>query len=284
MTSIHRLPDCLNTPLLRTLLEIAERASELVLEVYATSFDVEMKGFDDPVTVADKRANEFICEALRGAFPGCPIVAEESDPAVYGDYRHAERIFFVDPVDGTREFVKRTGEFVVMLGCVEEQHAIAGVILAPTDQVRWAGQRGLGAHCARRDEPFCPISPSSLTELSRGRVLVSRAQGDAEAELIRAALGAPNLVAMGSAGLKGASVADGSADAYVARRYAGKRWDACAPDAIVSAAGGIFSDSKGEPIDYRTADLRNSRGLVATNQRTHAELIRRLNATLPEPC
>lgn len=284
MTSIHRLPDSLSTPLLSQLLEIAERAAKIVLEVYETHFDVEMKGPNDPVTTADRLANALICEALHDAFPGCPIVAEESDPAVYGDYRHAERIFFVDPVDGTREFVKRTGEFVVMLGCVEENQAVAGVILAPTTQTRWVGQLGLGAACALREQAFRPMTPSNLTELSQGTVLVSRAQGDTEADQIRAALGAPNLVAMGSAGLKGASVADGTADAYVARRYAGKRWDACAPDAVVSAAGGLFSDSKGDPIDYRTADLRNHRGLVAANRRTHAELIQRLNAVLPEPC
>lgn len=284
MTSTHRLPDSLRTPLLTQLLDIAEQAAKIVLEVYETAFDVEMKGPNDPVTTADRRANALICAALHDAFPGCPIVAEESDPACYGDYRNAERIFFVDPVDGTREFVKRTGEFVVMLGCVEDNVASAGVILAPTTQTRWVGQVGKGAARALAGAEFRAIVPSSLTELSQGRVLVSRAQGDAEADQIRAALGAPNLVAMGSAGLKGAAVADGTADAYVARRYAGKRWDACAPDAIVSAAGGIFSDSKGTPIDYRTADLRNHRGLVAANRRTHSELISRLNSVLPEPC
>jgi 3'(2'), 5'-bisphosphate nucleotidase len=237
-----------------------------------------MKGPDDPVTLADRRANQFICDALRQCFPGCPIVAEESEPSAYGDYRHAERVFFVDPVDGTREFVRRTGEFVVMLGCVEENRAHASVILAPTTGIRWIGERGLGAARARKDEPFAPITPSSLTRIPEGRVLVSRAQGNEEADKLRELLGSPLLVPFGSAGLKGAAVADGTADAYVARHYAGKRWDACAPDALVSAAGGTFTDSTGAPIDYRSEDLRNHLGLVAANPELHPQLIARLAA------
>lgn len=268
----------LASPLLGPMLEIAEQAAKIVLEVYEGHFDVEMKGPDDPVTLADRRANQFICEALRDYFPGCPIVAEESDPAVYGDYRRAERVFFVDPVDGTREFVRRTGEFVVMLGCVEDRLAHAAVILAPTSSTRWIGQRGLGAARARGPEPFTTICPTALTGLEAGTVLVSRSQGSDEAELLRELLGSPKLVPIGSAGLKGAAVADGTADAYVARRYAGKRWDACAPDALVSAAGGTFTDSTGAPIDYRSADLHNRLGLVAANPELHPTVIARLAA------
>jgi 3'(2'), 5'-bisphosphate nucleotidase len=281
--STPELPAHLATPLLRTLLEIARQAAEVVREIYEGAYDVEMKGPDDPVTTADKRANQIICDALRQAFPACPVVAEESEPTAYGDYRRAERFFLVDPVDGTREFVKRTGEFVVMLGCVEEHRATAGVIWSPTDGTRWAGLLGEGAVRAEADGPFRAISPSDLPEFADGTVLVSRAQGESEAARIREALGCTNLVAMGSAGLKGAAVADGRANAYVARKYAGKRWDACAPDAIVSAAGGLFSDSRGTPIDYRSEDLRNQFGLVASGERTHATIIARLNRGAPKP-
>lgn len=265
--------ELLENSLLRTLLTIAEDAATLVLEVYEGTFDVEMKGPDDPVTIADKRANTLICDALRQAFPGCPIVAEESEPTAFGDYRHAERVFFVDPVDGTREFVKRTGEFVVMIGCVDNGRPSAGVIWSPIDAVRWVGLVGTGAVKGDKNGHYVPIAPRRLEDVRQRRVLVSRAQRDDENQLLRSALGGPSLIAMGSAGLKGAAVADGSADAYVAPRYAGKRWDACAPDAIVSAAGGIFSDSTGAPIDYRSADLRNHLGLVATHRAHHGELI-----------
>lgn len=266
------------SPLLDQLVEIAGRAAELVLEVYAGAFEVELKGPDDPVTTADRRANQLICDALRDRFPECPIVAEESDSSSYGDYRRAPRVFFVDPVDGTREFVRRTGEFVVMIGCVEESRAVAGVIWAPTTATVWVGQCGIGAMRRRGSQPFEPIAPAPTSDLGGARLLVSRAQNNEETESLRTLLKLPSVIAMGSAGLKGAAVADGSADGYVAPEYAGKRWDACAPDAIVSAAGGVFTDATGAPIDYRSEDLVNRHGLVAANVGLHRGIIQSLNS------
>lgn len=264
------------SPMLRCLLEITEQAAAGVLATYGGEFEVELKGPDDPVTIADRQANKLICDALIAAFPGCPIVAEESDPDVYGDYRHAPRCFFVDPVDGTREFVRRTGEFVVMIGCVEDGKATAGIIWAPTSDTVWIGELGHGAFRREGRGEFCPVRPSSIAVTTQARLLVSRAQQRHEAEALQQQLTVPWVTALGSAGLKGAAVADGSADAYVAPQYAGKLWDACAPDAIVSAAGGVFTDRDGKAIDYTNADLVNRRGLVAANPILHRELIQRL--------
>lgn len=265
------------SPLLDRLAEIASLAASLVLEIYRGDFAVELKGPDDPVTTADRRANDLICRALYDAFPGCPVVAEESETSAYGDYRHAEQVFFVDPVDGTREFVRKTGEFVVMIGCVQDTRAAAGVILAPTTSTLWAGERGFGALRRKNGETaFTAITPASTTELSASRLLVSRSQTRPEIEDLRSRLKLPELEAMGSAGLKGAAVADGTADGYVTQDYAGKRWDACAPDAIVSAAGGVFSDAFGQSIDYRSQDLVNRHGLVAANTALHRDIVRML--------
>jgi 3'(2'), 5'-bisphosphate nucleotidase len=268
MTTGSKLLDCL--------VEITEQAAAVVLGIYETSFAVELKGPGDPVTAADRRANQMICDALRDCFPGCPIVAEESDPSVFGDFRHAARTFFVDPVDGTREFVRRSGEFVVMIGCVEEQRASAGIIWAPTLDTVWIGELGLGAFRRGATKAFEPIRTAEKSTTASARLLVSRAQSGEETQSLQSRLKMPFADAMGSAGLKGAAVADGTADAYVAPRYAGKRWDACAPDAIVSAAGGVFSDGDGKAIDYRSSDLVNRRGLVVANAALHREIIARL--------
>ncbi len=266
------------SPLLDGLVEIAKSAAAVVLETYEAGFDVELKGPNDPVTTADRRANQLICDALRDLHPGCPVVAEESDPSVFGDFRHAQQVFFVDPVDGTREFVRHTGEFVVMIGCVQDGRAAAGVIWSPTLDTVWIGQLGLGAFRRTRTSAFVPVRPAARTSTSSARLLVSRAHSDEETRALQTRLAVPNVEAMGSAGLKGASVADGTADAYVAPRYAGKRWDACAPDAIVSAAGGVFTDSDGRAIDYRSEDLVNRRGLVAANATLHRQLIQKLGS------
>ncbi|MDQ2647643.1 MAG: 3'(2'),5'-bisphosphate nucleotidase CysQ, partial [Myxococcota bacterium] len=104
---------------LEILLQIAAAASVEVLRIYQTPFQVDYKGPADPVTEADRVANALICERLAEAFPDAAIVAEESAPESFANFREHERIFFVDPVDGTNEFVNRNGEFVVMIGAVE---------------------------------------------------------------------------------------------------------------------------------------------------------------------
>jgi 3'(2'), 5'-bisphosphate nucleotidase len=110
-------------------------AGRIVLEVYARDFSVDYKASGDPVTAADRRANALLIDRLGDAFPGVPIVAEESARAAYEGFREAERILFVDPLDGTREFVDRNGEFAVMVGLVEGSRAVAGVVHAPVAPV-----------------------------------------------------------------------------------------------------------------------------------------------------
>jgi len=265
------------TDVLEPMLEIANEAARLVLEIYETPFSVDFKGPKDPVTAADRRANELICGKLADAFPGVPIVAEESDPETFAGYQKKERIFFVDPLDGTTEFVGRNGEFVVMIGLVEGTVAQAGVIVAPAKDLAWAGLAGTGAWeiqgGARR-----AIRVSSTDELGQARVVSSRSHRSPTLERALAMLGGKELVPLGSAGLKGAEIASGRAEIYVGTGRAGKRWDACAVDALVTAAGGRFTDSFGGPIDYRSASLENDRGLLATNGKLHDRVI----ATLEE--
>jgi hypothetical protein len=114
--------------LLETLLAIARTVGEAVLDFYNRDTPVEYKGSRDPITPADRRSNRILVEGLNEAFPGIPVVAEESDPASFRDFDQAPRVFFVDPLDGTREFIDRNDEFAVMIGIVEGPGAIAGVV------------------------------------------------------------------------------------------------------------------------------------------------------------
>jgi 3'(2'), 5'-bisphosphate nucleotidase len=257
---------------------IAREAAVLIRQVYSTAFSVDFKAPDDPVTLADRRANELICDRLAALFPSVPIVAEESEPASFAGYRTAERIFFVDPLDGTREFVAKNGEFVVMIGLVEGERATAGVIHAPESGISWVGQVGQGAQQIGADGARQPICVSSVLALADARVVGSRSHRNPALEQALAALGARELLALGSAGLKAAAVAHGAADAYVAPHYAGKRWDACAADALITAAGGKLSNSLGEWFDYRAPALDNDRGIVASNGHVHEAILERLAA------
>lgn len=263
--------------LLQTLVRIAGHAGDLVIHSYRTTFDLKFKGPQDPVTSADCAANELICSELAKAFPGWPIVAEESDPQHFMGYQGAESVFFVDPIDGTQEFVDHTDEFVVMIGLVQRGQAVAGVIHSPVTGQFWLGEVGRGAFkLAAPGADAEAIHVRSQKDLSLSRILVSRGRRQETLEGPVARLGAAALDSVGSAGLKAALVAEGHADAYVAPHRAGKRWDACAPDAVVSAAGGAVSDALGQPIDYNGASLANDRGMVVSNKELHGLILQRM--------
>lgn len=261
---------------LETLAESAAVAARLVREIYEQDFAVEVKPSRDPVTAADRQSNALLERRLRDAFPGVPVVSEESNPLSFGDFRRAERVLFVDPLDGTQEFIDRNGEFVVMIGLVAGPGAVAGVIHAPVSGVAWIGGVGLGAWRVDPAGPWVPVHVSATRDLGQARAVASRSHRSLRLERTLAALGVREVRSMGSAGLKGAQVAEGLAEAYVHPGAGLKRWDVCAVDALVTAAGGRISDVAGAPIDYRADSLTCQRGLVASNGLTHEAILARL--------
>jgi 3'(2'), 5'-bisphosphate nucleotidase len=258
-------------------LEAAREASALIMGVYAAPFDVEYKAKDDPVTRADKEANALLVERLSRAFPGLPIVAEESDPASYAAYKGADAAWFVDPLDGTREFVARNGEFAVMLGLAERGRATLGVIVAPAWNRAFVGVVGEGAWEVAPDGALTPIHVTTRPTLAGASVVVSRSRAPARVEAFVASLGdggAARAVPHGSSGLKGVLVATGVHDVYLQPGRAGMRWDACATEALVIAAGGKCTEASGAPFDYANDEIVNARGLVATNGLLHDAVLR----------
>jgi 3'(2'), 5'-bisphosphate nucleotidase len=266
----------MNEAELATLVGISAEAAELVRGIYERPFEVEYKAPRDPVTAADRQANELICQRLETAFPGVPVVAEESAPEAFAGFRNSDRIFFVDPVDGTREFVARNGEFVVMIGVVEGDRAVASVMHAPATGICWVGLVGFGAFELSPGGSRRAIHVSETAELAEACIVSSRSHRTNELEHALGLLGAKSILKQGSAGLKGARVALAEADAYVAPHYAGQLWDVCPTDALVHAAGGRTSDAYGQAVDYRAKTLRNERGVVASNGRIHDTIIERL--------
>ena len=270
---------------LTKLLAMARGASEIVMSVYAEAdVGAEMKGPNDPVTRADKEANAFILAQLAIDLPGIPVVAEESNPALFHGFEASPVALFVDPVDGTRDFIAKTGEFCVMIGLAEEGRATVGVVLCPV----FAGKRrtygaaeGIGAFLFP-DPPDggarTPIHVATETELTRVRCAVSRFHRSKSVDAKLTALGVRELVPIGSSGIKGVQIANGELELYAhPSRGKVKLWDACAPDAIIRAAGGLLTDAKGIPFDYRGA-VAQGEGTVAGNPTLHAEAVRRFLA------
>jgi len=192
--------------------ELARRAGKAILEVYASRFTVRFKGPDDPVTDADLRAQEVIVEGLSRAFPEDGIVSEESP--VSDEARRRPGVWYVDPLDGTGEFVAHTGEFSVIIGLLEEGLPKLGVIYRPIEDVLYTGVRDETAWITRgNDHRRTWVSAAALpTQL---RFAVSRSHRHPLIDTIKARLGEVKEIPYGSVGAKIGLLISGEADAYV---------------------------------------------------------------------
>jgi 3'(2'), 5'-bisphosphate nucleotidase len=262
-------------------LSVAREAAQLVMQVYAKPFEVDYKVGDDPVTRADREANDLACDRLARAFPGVPIVAEESDPRVYAGFSRAEAAWFVDPLDGTREFVAKNGEFVVMIGLAERGRATVGAIVVPLGHRAYLGIVGAGAWEVQADGSRAPIHVSTRDSVLGASFVVSRSREPERVRALAASMGAREAVSRGSSGLKGVLVATGAHDVYIQPGNAGMRWDACATEALVCAAGGDCTQEDGTRFDYAREELVNAHGLVATNGRLHPSVLAALREKWP---
>jgi 3'(2'), 5'-bisphosphate nucleotidase len=268
---------------LEKLLDAARAAAHVVLRIYGEAdIGVELKGPNDPVTRADKEANALLIDRLEGDFPRIPIVSEESAPSAFEGFGAAPYALFVDPLDGTRDFIAKNGEFAVMLGFAEAGAATVGVIDCPALGEVYGGALGHGAFVVTPSGRV-PVHVTPKTDLSHCRCAVSRFHRSHIVDQKLAALGVKELVPTGSAGLKAVRIASGALEIY-AHPSSGlvKLWDACAPDAIVSAAGGRYTDSTGRAFDYQGPIAQGS-GMLATNPALHAEALRRFGSIKVHP-
>jgi 3'(2'), 5'-bisphosphate nucleotidase len=255
---------------------LAREAGALLLQVYATDFAVEDKAGDQgPVTEADRLANALLLEQLRRHFPGDGVVAEETKDT--SDARRFARCWYVDPMDGTREFVRRNGEFAVHIGLAVEGDARLGVVYRPVGDRLYAGVTGEGcwleAEGSRRTLRVEDVGAGELP-----RLVVSRSHRTVSSPVLREKLGVGAVRECGSVGLKCGLIAEGEADIYVHTSPKSYRWDACAPEALLRAAGGVFTDLAGAPYRYDGSELQNLRGLLAGTPWAHAQVLPRVSA------
>lgn len=265
-------------PEIEELLRIARAASDIVLSVYSTPFRVEMKSPGDPVTEADKRANELLCREISASFPGECIVAEEDAPIPEEALRERtarERVFFVDPLDGTREFTDRCPEFSVMIGLAVKGRATLGVLVMPTsgDALFGDARRPGTALIESKTGVRAPLRVTDLSDPTKARLVVSRSRRPGFVAPMSERLKLASITPCGSVGVKIARVALGQADLYVHGGGGIKSWDLCGPEAVLWAAGGRATTLGGEPVDYSGAVV-HAKGFVATNGPLHDTVVR----------
>ena len=253
-------------------LRLARQAGEAIMKHYQTDLDVDRKADDEPVTLADRVADDLITAGLRAAFPEDGLLSEESDD----DFSRLgkERVWIVDPLDGTTEFIAGTGEFAVQIALVIGTQPALGVVYRPTTGQLFYSARGQGAY-QLYDGRKVPLRVSTASDPAQMCLVASRSHYSAFIETARQTLGIGKVNRVGSVGLKVALVAQGSCDLYLATTVA-KEWDICAPHALLLEAGGVLTNLCGEPLIYNKAEPVACTGLIASNGLAHDQIVETL--------
>lgn len=238
---------------------VARAAGEAIMAIYSQPFAVEYKSDESPLTAADKGAHEVIVRALARLTPDIPVLSEESGPQVMAERLGWRRYWLVDPLDGTKEFVSRNGEFTVNIALIEEGAPRWGLVYAPVLDKLWYGGKGLGAWCIA-DGRHEAIQTRPHREGSSWRVVgsrnhLSRETLDYLARFGDMERGEIELVSMGSS-LKFCIIAEGGAELYP-RLAPTCEWDTGAAQAVLEGAGGSVTRLDGEPLVYNKPDILN---------------------------
>jgi len=237
--------------LLRPAIGVAIRAGRSILEIYESGFEVQRKGDQTPLTEADMAAHEIIDSGLREIDESIPILSEESVDIPFSERRRWRTYWLVDPLDGTREFIKQNGEFCVNIALIHDHEPVLGVIYAPVLGVYYYACRGQGAF--KREAMNEPLRLQTRKR-DEGPIIVAGSRshrGDSLRRFLQR-LGSYELIPMGSA-VKSCLVAEGKADIY-ARLGPTSEWDTAAAQCIVEEAGGRITDTQMRPLRYNTKD------------------------------
>jgi 3'(2'), 5'-bisphosphate nucleotidase len=250
--------------LVHRVVAVAREAGEAILEVYAREdFGTTFKDDRSPLTLADRAAHHRIVERLAAIDGGIPILSEESESIPYATRAAYERFWLVDPLDGTKEFIKRNGEFTVNIALIEQGVPVLGVVHAPVlDRTYWAA-RGEGAFVANGSEAAATAIAVSDYRTAGLRVVASRSHAGELMPKFLDAMGSPECVSIGSS-LKLCLVADGSANLYP-RFGPTMEWDIAAAYAVVVEAGGTITADTGEPLAFNKPDMHNPYFVVCGN-------------------
>ena len=273
---------------LETIIDAITKAGDKILEVYESDFQVEKKDDNSPITKADLESNKIIKESLLQT--GIPILSEED--ADDKSRMSSDKVWIVDPLDGTQDFVNRTGEFTVMIGLVENHIPIMGLVYVPTKKILYFAEKGNGAFCytgknhwgwKRRfggwdltREKWKKISVRSTSEISKCLALVSRHHLSDKEKKMLDHLNNKNTASIGSS-LKVMEIASGRADIYLTSTNKMKQWDTAASHCIISEAGGKMTDISGNDLVYNTESVNHENGLLVTNGIIHEEIVSKIS-------
>lgn len=262
---------------------LAREAGAAILEEYEGPIRVEQKHYADdvePVTQADRIANELIVTRLKQEFPDDGILAEES----VDTKRRLEksRVWMVDPLDGTNGFIAGNGDFAVQIGLSEEGACVLGVVYHPLTGTLYRAVRGAGSWIERPEFEPQRANVSDVSTVTKMRLAASRSHRSPRMNKVVARFGFREEVQRGSVGIKIGLLVEQQCDVYIHLSPRTKQWDTCAPEVVLSEAGGRISDLFGYPLKYNVSEVQNRNGLVASNGVSHDQIIETLAPLLQE--
>src|SRR5258706_5474048 len=264
--------------------ELARQAGAVLVRPSHSPFLVgqQVHALDEleEVTAADREANELIVGRLKREFPEDGILAEESTD---NDQRLAkDRVWLIDPMDGTKNFIARDGDFAVQIGLAIGGESVLGVVYQPVRQVLYRAASHGGAWIESTDKPALRLSVSKQTEPIEMILASSRSHRSPRMEQVVRAFGFKSEMRRGSVGVKIGLITEQHADLYLHLSPGTKQWDTCGPEAILAEAGGRLTDLFGQPLRYNGVRVDNRSGIVATNGAAHEMVIEKLKPLLEE--
>jgi len=247
-------------------------AGKKIQEIYETDFEVNTKDDNSPVTTADLESNKILKSAL--VKTGIPILSEEDiDDKTRLDN---EKIWIIDPLDGTQDFVNKTDEFSILVGLVENHVPVMGLVYLPIKKILYLAEKGMGAFCYDLQK-WEKISVRKMKELENCLALVSRHHLSDNEKKMLDYLTIRNIGKIGSA-LKVMEISAGRADIYLsATRNKLSQWDTCGPNCIISEAGGKMTDISGHALIYNTETIKHENGLLVTNGFVHEKAVSKIS-------
>ncbi len=254
----------LNTININHIIEIAQKAGAAILEIYEQPFEVESKADESPLTTADKASNQIIVDALEQFYSNIPIISEENKQTDYETRQSWEYCWMVDPLDGTKEFIKKNGEFTVNIALIHKGKSILGVVYVPVKNITYYATEGQGAFKIEGDNAPVQIKAIGADTVETVRICASRSHLNDDTktyvESCKEKYANVELISAGSS-LKFCLVAEGKAHIYP--RFAPTmEWDTAAAHIVTTESGATISQPDGQPLVYNKENLLNPYFLV----------------------
>jgi len=248
-------------------IEVAKKAAveagAVVMDIRRKGAGVEWKGENDPVTEADRAASSFVIELLKKDFPDDGILSEEEKDDL--TRLEKERVWIIDPLDGTKEFVDGLDHFTVMVGLAIDGKAVLGAVYRPMADDLFYAAPGIGAW-EEKDGERVSLKVSGPVELSGTRFLASRSHLSPLVKKATDEMGVhTEPMRLGSVGYKVSILSTAKADLYMHLGPGIKEWDSCAPEAILRVSGGMITDPFGEPLRYNQKNVKYASGIIASS-------------------